>query len=310
MSNKKRYINIGLCLVLSASIFAVSVIYEDDIFKSIKKSKLVVVEDVQDNNEDLLNNEETSKQEEKVEEKNEAEKIPTSEEIIKKYNGKTPTKWSEKVEGVTNIINTKDKTIYLTFDACGGSEGNGYDKELIDYLIKEKIPATLFVNYRWIEANKDTFNKLAKNDLFEIENHGYSHKPLSVNGKSAYNIKGTASVEEVYNEIELNSNKIKELTGERPKFFRAGTAYYDEVAVSIAKDLGQTIAGFTIAGDEGAKLTKDQIVKKCASPKNGSILLFHMNQPKQQTYEGIKELLPKLKSQGYKFGKLEDTLKK
>lgn len=300
--NKRRYLNIGLCLILSISIVTFSIVFKDNIiYHGEVANASVDAEKVDDVNEEIKNN--------PVEEKKE-EKVPTLEEITKKYKDKAPTKWSENMDGVMKQIESKDKVIYLTFDACGGNEGNGYDKELIDFLIKEKIPATLFINYRWIEANQDTFKSLAKNDLFQIENHGYSHKPLSVTGKEAYKIKGTANIEEVYNEIELNSKKIEEITGRRPTFFRAGTAYYDEVAVNIAKDLGQTVTGFTIAGDGGATFNKDQIVKACSAPKNGSILLFHMNQPKKETYEGIKELLPKLKAEGYKFGKLEDTLKK
>lgn len=293
--NKKRYLNIGLCLILSISIVTFSIVFKENIIYHEEVVNAVL--DIEDEGNVITD---TDKKE---------EKSMKLEDITKKYKDKTPTKWSEKMDGVLSQVQVNDKTIYLTFDACGGDQGNGYDKELIDFLIKEKIPATLFINYRWIMANEDTFKSLAKNDLFEIENHGYSHKPLSVSGKEIYNIKGTANIEEVYNEIELNSKKIEELTGRRPIFFRSGTAYYDDVAVNIAKDLGQIVTGFTIAADGGATFTKDQILKVCEEPKNGSILLFHMNQPSKQTYEGIKELLPKLKAKGYKFGKLEDTLK-
>lgn len=105
--------------------------------------------------------------------------------------------------------------IALTFDACGGKEGSGYDEKLIDYLIKENIPATLFINARWITANKDIFAKLAANPLFEIENHG--------------------TVNEVIREVKENADQIEKLTGRRPLFFRSGTAYYDDIAAGIMK---------------------------------------------------------------------------
>lgn len=109
--------------------------------------------------------------------------------IIFKYKNLEPTQWGEKVTGVKTKLKTDDRVIALTFDACGGKTGSGYDKELIDYLLKEKIPATLFINYRWIKKNQSVFLSLSKNPLFEIANHGSEHKPLSVNGKSAYGIK-------------------------------------------------------------------------------------------------------------------------
>ncbi|CRK81965.1 polysaccharide deacetylase family protein [Neobacillus massiliamazoniensis] len=66
--------------------------------------------------------------------------------------------WGENVTGVRTRLNTTDKVIALTFDACGGKNGNGYDVDLIDYLREQQIPATLFINSSWIDANYDTFS--------------------------------------------------------------------------------------------------------------------------------------------------------
>src|SRR5690625_310875 len=96
-----------------------------------------------------------------------------------------PKEWGEHVSGVKTRIKTDEKEIALTFDACGGDHGNGYDEELIEFLKKEQIPATLFVNERWIIANEEIFLELATHPLFRIENHGTSHSPLSVNGGEA-----------------------------------------------------------------------------------------------------------------------------
>lgn len=236
------------------------------------------------------------------------EKEITKEEIISKYKGKIPTTFGESVQGVITKLNTKEKIIAFTFDACGGTGGNGFDKELIDFLIKEKVPATLFVNYRWIEANKEAFLELSKNPLFEIENHGYMHKPLSVNGKSVYNIKGTGNSGEVFDEISLNEKEIEKLTGRKPKYFRSGTAYYDELSVQIANDIGEKPLGFNIIGDAGATFSKEQIIKVCKNPTNGSIFIFHMNQPEKSTYEGLSVVIPQLKNKGFSFVKVQDYI--
>lgn len=176
---------------------------------------------------------------------------------------------------------------------------------MIDYLIKENIKATLFVNYRWIESNKDTFLELAKNSLFEIENHGYSHKPLSVTENSIYNIEGTNSVEEVIKEIKLNEKAIYELTGIKTKYFRSGTAYYDEVAINIAEDLGYKIAGYSINGDGGATFSKGEVEDSLKQSKSGDIVICHFNQPQKETFEGLKDILSTLKNEGYKFVRLD-----
>lgn len=229
--------------------------------------------------------------------------IYTLEEIEHKYANIAPTQWSENLEGVTTILPDKSKpVVYLTFDACGGA----YDKALIDYLIAHNIQATLFINARWIHKHTDDFIKLAQNPLFSIQNHGTKHLPLSVNGKSIYHIKGTDSVSGVYKEIMDNDELIFKLTGKKPHYFRSGTAYYDEVAVSIAKDLGYNIGGFDVLGDGGATFSKEKIIKQAQKARNGSILIYHFNKPQSDTFAGIQEVVPMLLEKGFYFGKLEE----
>jgi len=66
----------------------------------------------------------------------------------------------------------------------------GYDAKLIKFLEKEKIPAALFISGRLIDTNPIIFRELAKNSLFEIENHGLNYRPCSVTGRSIYGIEG------------------------------------------------------------------------------------------------------------------------
>lgn len=226
--------------------------------------------------------------------------------IEDKYKNATPTQWGEKENGIISKIDTNEKIVALTFDACGGGKGNGYDERLISYLMKENIPATLFINARWIDVNPDKFKALSQNPLFEIENHGYSHKPLSVTGRSVYGIKGTNDVDEVIHEVYFNEQKIQQLTGRKPKYFRSGTAYYDDVAVNIAKDLGEKPVNFDIIGDAGATFSTEQIKEACLKAKNGSIIICHMNHPEKSTADGIMTVVPLLKEKGFKFVKLED----
>ncbi|MFO7818661.1 MAG: polysaccharide deacetylase family protein [Halanaerobacter sp.] len=228
----------------------------------------------------------------------------SKDEIIAKYRGQNSKEWGEDVSGVITKINTDKKVIALTLDACGGNDG--YDSKLIDFLLTEEIPATLFINSRWIDEHKETFKKLADNPLFTIANHGSRHIPLSVTGKSIYGIKGTESVEEVVDEVITNQEKIEKLTGERPDYFRSGTAYYDEIAVKIVNDLGMQVIGYDILGDAGATFSTEEVEEALLGAKRGSIILAHMNRPQSETAEGIKAAVPKLKRKGFKFVKLED----
>jgi peptidoglycan/xylan/chitin deacetylase (PgdA/CDA1 family) len=226
--------------------------------------------------------------------------------IAKKFENQTPKEWKETVTGVKTKFDTNEKVIALTMDACGSPLGMGYDEKLINFLKQEKIPATLFINARWIDKNLNTFKTLASNPLFEIANHGLEHKPASVNGKSIYDLKGTQNIEELVDEIELNARKIEQITNKRPKYFRSGTAYYDEVAVKIANELKHEVIGFSILGDAGATYTKEKVENAFLSAKKGEIVIIHMNHPQSQTADGTIKAIKELKEKGFRFVRLSD----
>lgn len=221
--------------------------------------------------------------------------------LVEKYRTATPHKWGENIPGVRTHLVTQDKVIALTFDACGGKEGSGYDEKLINYLIKEQIPATLFVNARWLSANPDIFAKLAGNPLFEIENHGTEHRPLSVNGRAAYGIAGTKDVSDAIREVTENADEIEKLTGRRPLFFRSGTAFYDDIASDIAHDLGFQLAGYNVLGDAGATFNTEQVYNALTKARSGSIVLAHMNHPEKDTAEGVMKAIPVMQKAGFRF---------
>jgi peptidoglycan/xylan/chitin deacetylase (PgdA/CDA1 family) len=228
--------------------------------------------------------------------------------LIRRYSGKKPTAWGEAVPRVVRRLPTTDRVVALTLDACGGRVGSGYDAELIETLQRKRVPATLFINARWIEANPRKFRKLAADPLFEIANHGTEHRPLSVTGRSVYGIAGTASVAEVIDEVAVNQRLITKLTGAAPAFFRSGTAYYDDVAVRIVSDLGLRVVNFNVLGDAGATYSASQVAAAMLSSSPGSIILAHMNRPDHGTAEGIHAALPKLRKRGFRFVHVSEYL--
>ena len=234
------------------------------------------------------------------------QEIQTKERIISTFTGRVPQEWGEGVRGVKTRLNTDQKVLALTFDACGGPRKLGYDAKLIQYLESEKISATLFVSGRWIDANPEIFKKLSNNLLFEIENHGLNHKPCSAIGRSVYGIEGTKSVGEIYDEIESNALKILNLTGHKPKYFRPGTAYCDEICVEIAHFLGYEVVNFNVRGDAGTTYSKKQVKEALLHAPPASIILMHMNHPEGETAEGVIETVPELKKRGVRFVKLSE----
>ena len=223
-----------------------------------------------------------------------------------RFAGVVPVKWGEHIRGVRTHLDTDDKVIALTLDACGSAHGKGVDSRLMEFLIREQIPATLFINGRWIDANPELFRQLAANPLFEIANHGIRHKPASVTGRSVYGIAGTGNVGEVVEEIELNARKIEAISGIRPKLYRSGTAYYDEIAVQISQGLGHEVAGYSLLGDAGATWSASQVKAALLKAVPGDIALLHMNHPEAGTGAGIMAAVPELQRRGFRFVRMSE----
>ncbi|MFM7469875.1 MAG: polysaccharide deacetylase family protein [Vampirovibrionales bacterium] len=215
-----------------------------------------------------------------------------------------PQAWGETVRGVRTHFVPEGKELALTLDACGSAR-DGYDKKLIDYLVKHRIPATLFINQRWIRKNARTFTHLSKNALFSIQNHGTHHKPCAVSRRSIYGIESTANASECYDEIQANAETIERLTHKRPMFYRSGTAYYDTTGVTIAQALRHEVLGFSILGDRGASYTKKEVYQALLQSQSGDIIIAHMNHPESDTAEGLLKAIPALQKRGFRFVLLE-----
>ena len=148
----------------------------------------------------------------------------TRAQVVARYGRLQPHTWGFGGPGVIRDLHTSRRVIALTFDACGGPHGSGYDQALIGFLRRREVPATLFLNSRWIDANPAVFRQLTGEPLFEIANHGTRHLPLSVTGRSAYDIRGTQNAGEVYDEVDRNQARLRRLLGVPPRLFRAGNS--------------------------------------------------------------------------------------
>jgi peptidoglycan/xylan/chitin deacetylase (PgdA/CDA1 family) len=230
--------------------------------------------------------------------------------IVTEFAGRRPRAWGLAIPGVITTVAAEGASIALTFDACGGPGGDGYDAALVDYLKRERVPATLFLTSKWIAARRSTAAALAAEPLFEIENHGSAHRPCSVTGRSAYDIRGTRNLGEAVDEIQRGSRAILELTGSAPRFYRPGTAYFDDVCLDVVGALGEAPAGFAVNGDGGTGFTRAQVKDAILKAKSGSIVLLHMNHPDAHTGEGVMDAIPLLKARGVKMVRLRDAAKR
>jgi peptidoglycan/xylan/chitin deacetylase (PgdA/CDA1 family) len=212
-----------------------------------------------------------------------------------------PKEWGTRVTGTHAHFVPDGNEIALTFDVCRGKE---LDDATIAVLEREQVCATLFVAGPWLRENPEKAAKLVQNPLFEIENHGAGHRPLSSTGRSIFGIQGTRSLDEVAQEIECNATTLEALTGRRPKLFRPGTGFCDEIAVKAAEDLGYSIVTFDTIGDEGATLAGRAMTAAILRARPGSIVVLHLHRPRPGAAEAVDDAIAQLRKEGVRFVKL------
>lgn len=228
--------------------------------------------------------------------------------IMEEFSREKAGRFSEflKRERRRKTPNEEQKVLALTFDACGGRH-SGYNEKLIEYLRREQIPATLFVTGVWIDKNRETFEKLARDPLFEIENHGLLHRLCSTEGKSKYGVYPTRDLGDVIDEMELGARKITELTGRRPLFFRSATAYTDELSLKVAQRIGMEVVSYDVlSGDAMRQSAKKMNRNILAGARHGAVVIMHFNHPEWPVLEALETAVPELRKRGFTFSRLED----
>lgn len=182
------------------------------------------------------------------------------------------------------------KKIALTFDACPTGTADEYDDKVVEVLLREKVPATLFLSGRWIEKNIEKTKFLADQPLFEIANHSFYHPHLMEKPD-----------DRVKRELVRTQAIIKKETGKDAKYFRPPFGEVNEHVAQLAKEAGLITIQYDIAsGDPDPGLSPQRIVRSVLrDAKAGSIIVFHMNRKGVHTAELLPEVIHGLTQKGF-----------
>lgn len=217
-----------------------------------------------------------------------------------------------------NSVHTTQKVVALTFDADmnpkmlheleNHSVASWYNKAIIDELMVDKVPATLFLTGMWIEAYPTTTTELANNSLFEIGNHSYSHPAFS---SPCYKLATTPESGDAY-QITKTDQSLSKYAPHYSKLFRFPGLCHDTDDMNAAAKAGYVVIGGDVLGGDGFQTNTDVIVSNVVHKVHpGSIIVLHMmggpNAPK--TADAVSVIIKDLKKEGYEFVTISDLLK-
>ena len=197
------------------------------------------------------------------------------------------------------------KRVALTLDACSGK----YDDDLIEFLIQNRIPATIFATKKWLDRNPQGLSIIkAHLDLFDVENHGEKHIPAVIGAdRNVYGIPGEPDVIHLRREVIEGARAVEKATGVAPHWYRGATGEYDPEAIKEIDKMGYKIAGFSVNADYGATSKKISIERRLERVKAGDVIIAHMNKPASDSAEGLAVGLTYLLKAGFIFVRLDQV---
>jgi peptidoglycan/xylan/chitin deacetylase (PgdA/CDA1 family) len=194
--------------------------------------------------------------------------------------------------------------VALTLDACMG----GADHRILDALVANAIPATLFVSGRWLARNAATLKLLlAHPELFELENHGAMHVPAVLGTERLYGIAPAGTLAAVTAEVGGGARAMAACGIPRPRWYRDATALYSPAALNQIRAMGYRIGGFSLNADFGASLPAGMVHARMLTARDGDVIIGHVNQPKRASGAGIASGAIALKAKGFRFVRLMDV---
>lgn len=186
---------------------------------------------------------------------------------------------------VTEIDYIGKKLVALTFD-----DGPNTDTTplVLDKLEKYNVVASFFL----VGQNLNEYTKpIVQRQLdlgCEINNHSWSHPNMT-----------TFTPEEIIKQIQDTNDKINEMVGLTPKYFRppfiaTNNDMYDNIDLPFICGIG--------CNDWDAAVTKEQRVETIlGNVKDGDIILLHDASGNFNTVNALDEIIPNLLDDGYAF---------
>lgn len=201
-----------------------------------------------------------------------------------------------------------DMTPYMLKELNQGKIQSWYNRQIIDFLEKNQIPATIFIAGLWAETYPDITKTLSQNPLFEIANHSYSHPRFT---DDCYALPRMPSWGKD-GEFSKSQQILKTISSTKPALFRFPGGCQSPADIKLANSYGLTVVGWDVAsGDSFNSNLKAMVNTVKTRTQNGSIILFHLNgnQNAPKTTEVLEASIPHLRRQGFQFVKVSDLIK-
>jgi peptidoglycan/xylan/chitin deacetylase (PgdA/CDA1 family) len=193
---------------------------------------------------------------------------------------------SEETWSIVPIDDADEEVVLLTIDDAP----DGQALQMAETLYDLDANAIFFVNGHFLNTPEDEeiLKKIHEMGFF-IGNHTYNHPFLP-----------DIPEEEQTEEIVSLSDRIEEIIGERPRFFRAPNGANTDHVIELAKEEGMTLMNWSYGYDwEEEYMSSEALADIMVNTEllgNGANLLMH---DREWTAEALANIVNGLRDQGY-----------
>lgn len=190
-------------------------------------------------------------------------------------------------EVISKLQPGEKPSVVLTFDDGPGRHLHS----ILDSLAKENAKAAFFWQTRLLYPDRPWQRVLDEGHT--IGTHSSRHKNLAA-----------LSRKEQYKDLETSKEKIRQVTGKAPEFFRPPFGQYNEATLKAANELELIPVMWRIASlDWELKGNPEKIICNVTDHlEDGAIILLH---ELKQTADILPELLKEIRLKGYSFASLQ-----
>ncbi|BBB90806.1 MAG TPA: polysaccharide deacetylase family protein [Methylomusa anaerophila] len=195
---------------------------------------------------------------------------------------------------VIKKVPTTHKVVALSFDDGPHLKTT---PEILAVLQEKNIKATFFV-LGSNAANHPEIVAQASAAGHEIASHAFSHKRIN-----------SLSAEEIKQEIE-RTEAIITAVAPKPNLFRPPEGAYNDKIVALLREKGYTTILWSVDAGDWRRPPAGQVVKNVMDAiAPGTIILMHDGQPALPTAQALREIIDRLREQGYQIVTVGELLK-
>ena len=178
-----------------------------------------------------------------------------------------------------------EQLIALTFDDGPNTE---ITPQVLDLLSEYGITASFFLIANSITPESAKMARRAWDMGCTIENHSVTHRFMA-----------KMEPEEIRREIDVCSEKIAEITGEMPRFFRppyidVSPTLFDAVDLTFICGVGCRDWELDVPAEERSRIL-------LSSLKDGDLVLLHDMTGNVETVKALRTVIPTLLDRGFRF---------